>query len=58
MDKIAIHGAEFFHAAINFLDLRAGAEKAGRVSDPAVDYRTMSLNPQAIAISFWVLRNR
>lgn len=57
-DNIATHGAEFLHAVITFLDLKTESEKATRVSDPAVDHRTMPLNPQTISIFLRVLRNR
>jgi CCR4-NOT transcription complex subunit 1 len=57
-DNIAAHGAEFLHAVIEFLDAKMESEKEARVSDPAVESRTMPLNPLTITIFLRVLRNR
>ncbi|KAH9951492.1 Not1-domain-containing protein [Amylocystis lapponica] len=57
MDNVTAHGADFLHSVIAFLDLKMESEKATRVSDPAVEHRTMPLNPQTITIFLRVLRN-
>jgi CCR4-NOT transcription complex subunit 1 len=57
-DNVSTHGAEFLHAVIVFLDQKMESEKVARVSDPAVDNRTMSLSPQTITIFLRTLRNR
>lgn len=57
-DNVSAHGADFLHAVITFLDLKMESEKATRISDPAVEHRTMPLNPQTITIFLRVLRNR
>ncbi|KAI0320504.1 Not1-domain-containing protein [Amylostereum chailletii] len=56
-DNISNHGADFLHAVIAFLDTKMDAEKQSRISDPAVDSRTMTLNPLTITIFLRVLRN-
>ncbi|KAI0273855.1 Not1-domain-containing protein [Gloeopeniophorella convolvens] len=56
-DNVAAHGAEFLHAVIEFLDAKMEGEKAARISDPAVESRTMTLNPLTITIFLRVLRN-
>ncbi|KZT20259.1 Not1-domain-containing protein [Neolentinus lepideus HHB14362 ss-1] len=56
-DNVNNHGAEFLHSVIEFLDIKMESEKATRITDPAVDHRTMPLNPQTIAIFLRVLRN-
>ncbi|KAL6309158.1 Not1-domain-containing protein [Sparassis latifolia] len=56
-DNVTNHGADFLHAVIAFLDLKMESEKATRISDPAVEHRTMPLNPQTITIFLRVLRN-
>ncbi|TFK46033.1 Not1-domain-containing protein [Heliocybe sulcata] len=56
-DNVNNHGAEFLHSVIEFLDIKMESEKATRVTDPAVDHRTMPLNPQTIAVFLRVLRN-
>ncbi|KAH9911414.1 Not1-domain-containing protein [Fomitopsis serialis] len=56
-DNVTNHGAEFLHAVIAFLDIKMESEKATRISDPAVDHRTMPLSPQTITIFLRVLRN-
>ncbi|EPQ58539.1 Not1-domain-containing protein [Gloeophyllum trabeum ATCC 11539] len=56
-DNVSAHGAEFLHSVIQFLDIKMESEKATRITDPAVDHRTMPLNPQTIAIFLRVLRN-
>ena len=57
-DNVNAHGAEFLHAVINFLELKAQNEKIARTSDPSAETRTMSLSAQTIAIFLRVLRNR
>ncbi|EGN96141.1 hypothetical protein SERLA73DRAFT_112282 [Serpula lacrymans var. lacrymans S7.3] len=57
LDNVNNHGAEFLHAAILFLEIKMDAEKAARVSDPATESRTMSLNPQIIAVFLRLLRH-
>jgi CCR4-NOT transcription complex subunit 1 len=57
-DNVASHGAEFLHAVIEFLDAKMESEKATRTSDPAVESRTMTLNPLTITIFLRVLRNK
>ncbi|EMD38674.1 hypothetical protein CERSUDRAFT_82953 [Gelatoporia subvermispora B] len=56
-DNVTAHGADFLHAVITFLDQKMESEKATRVSDPAVEHRTMPLNPQTITIFLRILRN-
>ncbi|CCM03832.1 uncharacterized protein FIBRA_05981 [Fibroporia radiculosa] len=56
-DNVSAHGADFLHSVIAFLDVKMESEKATRISDPAVDHRTMPLNPQTITIFLRVLRN-
>ncbi|KII88902.1 hypothetical protein PLICRDRAFT_109994 [Plicaturopsis crispa FD-325 SS-3] len=56
-DNVATHGGDFLHAVIDFLHLKMESEKLTRTSDPAVDNRTMTLNPQTITIFLRVLRN-
>ncbi|KAI0798095.1 Not1-domain-containing protein [Abortiporus biennis] len=56
-DNVTAHGADFLHAVIAFLDLKMESEKTTRLSDPAVEPRTMPLNPQTITIFLRVLRN-
>ncbi|KAH9981460.1 Not1-domain-containing protein [Lactifluus volemus] len=56
-DNVASHGAEFLHAVIEFLDAKMESEKTTRISDPAVESRTMTLNPLTITIFLRVLRN-
>ncbi|KAI0028354.1 Not1-domain-containing protein [Vararia minispora EC-137] len=56
-DNVATHGAEFLHAVIEFLNAKMESEKDARVSDPAVESRTMPLNPLTITIFLRVLRN-
>ncbi|KLO12020.1 Not1-domain-containing protein [Schizopora paradoxa] len=56
-DNINQHGAEFLHAVIEFLELKAQNEKITRTSDPSAETRTMALSPQTIAIFLRVLRN-
>lgn len=58
LDNIAAHGSEFLHAVIEFLDLKTSSEKTARLSDPAEESRTMSLNPQTITIFLRILRNK
>lgn len=57
-DNINQHGAEFLHAVIEFLELKAQNEKITRTSDPSAETRTMALSPQTIAIFLRVLRNK
>lgn len=57
-DNVNNHGAEFVHAVIAFLDLKAQNEKTARTSDPSAESRTMALSPQTIAIFLRTLRNR
>ncbi|KAA1474810.1 Not1-domain-containing protein [Dentipellis sp. KUC8613] len=56
-DNVTAHGAEFLHAVIAFLDAKMESEKLSRISDPAVESRTMTLNPLTITIFLRVLRN-
>ncbi|KAI0085426.1 Not1-domain-containing protein [Irpex rosettiformis] len=56
-DNVALHGSEFLHGIIEFLDTKMESEKQARISVPAVEPRTMTLNPQTIAIFLRVLRN-
>lgn len=57
-DNVAQHGAEFLHSVILFLDQKMDSEKVSRISDPAVENRTMPLSPNTITIILRVLRNR
>lgn len=56
-DNVTAHGADFLHSVIAFLDLKMESEKSVRVSDPPVEPRTMTLNPQTITIFLRILRN-
>jgi CCR4-NOT transcription complex subunit 1 len=57
-DNVTAHGAEFLRSMIVFLEVKMESEKVSRMSDPAVDNRTMPLNPQTIAIFLRTLRNK
>ena len=57
-DNVTAHGADFLHAVIAFLDIKMESEKASRLSDPAVESRTMALSPNTITIILRVLRNK
>ncbi|KAJ6618288.1 Not1-domain-containing protein [Mycena sp. CBHHK59/15] len=56
-DNVANHGGEFLHSVILFLDQKMDSEKVSRISDPAVENRTMPLSPNTITIILRVLRN-
>ncbi|KAF7311634.1 Not1-domain-containing protein [Mycena kentingensis (nom. inval.)] len=56
-DNVTQHGGEFLHSILEFLDKKMEGEKVSRMSDPAVDNRTMALNPNTIAIILRVIRN-
>ncbi|KAH7889967.1 Not1-domain-containing protein [Phlebopus sp. FC_14] len=56
-DNVTTHGAEFLRSMIVFLEAKMESEKVSRMSDPAVDSRTMPLSPQTIAIFLRTLRN-
>ncbi|KAJ7074336.1 Not1-domain-containing protein [Mycena amicta] len=56
-DNVANHGGEFLHSVVLFLDQKMESEKASRMSDPAVESRTMALSPNTIANILRVLRN-
>ena len=56
-DNVNAHGAEFLHAVINFLELKAQNEKIARTSVPSAKTRTMSLSAQTITIFLHVLCN-
>ena len=43
---------------VHFLEVKMESEKVSRMSDPAVDGRTMSVSPQTIAIFLRALRNK
>ena len=55
-DNVTAHGADFLHGVIGFLDSKMENEKLTRISDPAVESRTMPLSPQTITIFLRVLR--
>lgn len=57
-DNVASYGAEFLRAVIHFLEQKMESEIATRLSDPAVENRTMSLNPNTITIILRFLRNK
>ena len=57
-DNVSNYGAEFLHSVINFLEEKMESEKMARLSDPAVESRTMSLSPTTISIILRVLRNK
>ena len=57
-DNILAHGADFLHSVVVFLDQKMESEKICRISDPAVESRTMPLNPQTITIILRTLRNK
>ncbi|KAF9001961.1 Not1-domain-containing protein [Cyathus striatus] len=56
-DHVASNGSEFLRSVIHFLEQKMESEKAARLSDPAVENRTMSLSPHTITIILRVLRN-
>ncbi|KAJ7236727.1 Not1-domain-containing protein [Mycena haematopus] len=56
-DNVAQHGGEFLHSVILFLEQKMDSEKVSRISDPAVENRTMPLSPNTITIILRVLRN-
>ncbi|KAJ7445783.1 Not1-domain-containing protein [Mycena galericulata] len=56
-DNVANHGGEFLHSVVLFLDQKMDSEKVARISDPAVENRTMPLSPNTITIILRVLRN-
>ncbi|KAI0698481.1 Not1-domain-containing protein [Cytidiella melzeri] len=56
-DNVTAHGPDFLHGVIDFLRTKMDSEKQARISVPAVEPRTMTLNPQTIAIFLRVLRN-
>ncbi|OAX43815.1 Not1-domain-containing protein [Rhizopogon vinicolor AM-OR11-026] len=56
-DNVTAHGAEFLRAMVAFLEVKMESEKVSRMSDPAVDSRTLSLNPHTITIFLRTLRN-
>ncbi|THH15893.1 hypothetical protein EW146_g4659 [Bondarzewia mesenterica] len=56
-DNVTAHGADFLHDVIAFLETKMESEKATRLSDPAVEPRTMTLNPLTITIFLRILRN-
>ena len=55
-DNVTAHGADFLHGVIGFLDTKMESEKLTRISDPAVESRTMPLSPQTITIFLRILR--
>lgn len=57
-DNVNQHGAEFLRAMVEFLEVKMESEKVARMSDPAVDSRTLSLNPNTITIFLRILRNK
>ncbi|KAJ8581212.1 Not1-domain-containing protein [Rhizopogon salebrosus TDB-379] len=56
-DNVTAHGAEFLRAMVTFLEVKMESEKVSRMSDPAVDNRTLSLSPHTITIFLRTLRN-
>ncbi|KNZ75310.1 General negative regulator of transcription subunit 1 [Termitomyces sp. J132] len=56
-DNVTNHGGEFLHSVILFLEQKMESEKMSRISDPAIESRTMSLSPNTITIILRVLRN-
>ncbi|KAF8644127.1 hypothetical protein AX16_008656 [Volvariella volvacea WC 439] len=56
-DNAIAHGAEFLHSVIAFLEQKMESEKVCRLSDPAVEPRTMALNPTTVTIILRFLRN-
>jgi CCR4-NOT transcription complex subunit 1 len=44
-DSVNQHGAEFLRAMVEFLEVKMESEKLSRMTDPAVDSRTLCLNP-------------
>ncbi|KAJ7871497.1 Not1-domain-containing protein [Mycena olivaceomarginata] len=56
-DNVTQHGGEFLHSVILFLEQKMDSEKVSRISDPAVENRTMPLSPNTITIILRVLRN-
>ena len=55
-DNVTAHGHDFLRDVIGFLDTKMESEKLARISDPAVESRTMPLSPQTITIFLRVLR--
>ncbi|KZP29910.1 Not1-domain-containing protein [Athelia psychrophila] len=56
-DNVNNHSGDFLHAVIQFLDIKMESEKVARISDPAVENRTMPLSPQTITIFLRMLRS-
>ena len=56
-DNLSAHGAEFLHSVILFLQQKMEAEKDARLSDPAVESRTMTLPPTLLSF-YRLLRNQ
>lgn len=57
-DNVTNYGAEFLRSVIHFLEQKMESEIATRLSDPAVENRTMSLNPNTITIILRFLRTK
>lgn len=57
-DNVAAHGSDFLHSVILFLQQKMENEKTSRLSDPAVENRTMALSANTITIILRVLRNK
>lgn len=57
-DNVSNYGVEFLSSLIRFLEQKMDNEKTCRLSDPAGESRTMSLNPSTITIMLRVLRNQ
>lgn len=58
LDNVANHGIDFLRSVVEFLALKTTSEKVARLSDPPGELKTMSLDPQRIAIFLRILRNR
>ncbi|KAJ3817702.1 hypothetical protein F5880DRAFT_1603060 [Lentinula raphanica] len=56
-DNVTNHGAEFLHSVLMFLEDKMQNEETIRIADPQPDSRTMTLNPNTIAIILRMLRN-
>ncbi|KAG2020512.1 CCR4-Not complex component [Coprinopsis cinerea AmutBmut pab1-1] len=56
-DNVANHGEDFLRSVILFLQQKMESEKVSRLSDPAVESRTLTLSPNTITIILRVLRN-
>lgn len=57
-DNVTNYGADFLRSVIRFLEQKMESEIATRLSDPAIENRTMPLNPNTITIILRFLRTK